>query len=188
MLKRALQHRCVPTTKPSILRFADICRGACIDQGAAASTAPAYKLLKPLGKGTFGTTYLAQLDATAELVALKRIDALNSLERDAALAEYELMLQLQHALLVGARGVIVEPQELGQFRISIVMEYCDGGDLGQYVRHIQFLTEMDACRILKSVVAALDVLHSRAMPRDCASRLEARQRAVVLKRRSEISA
>jgi serine/threonine protein kinase len=130
---------------------------------AAASTAPAYKLLKTLGKGTFGTTYLAELTATAERVALKRIDALNSLERDAALAEYELMQRLQHALLVGARGLIVEPQELGQFRISIVMEYCDGGDLGQYVKLNQPLTEVDACRILKLVVAALEVLHSRGI-------------------------
>jgi serine/threonine protein kinase len=83
-----------------------------VHQGAAASTAPAYKLLKTLGEGTFGTTYLAQHAATAELVALKRIDALNSLERDAALQEYELMQRMQHALLVGARGVIVEPLEV----------------------------------------------------------------------------
>ena len=120
-----------------------------------------YKLLKVLGKGSFGTTYLAQHAATAERVALKRMDVLSSHERDKALAEYEFMQRLQHALLVGARGVIVEPLELGQFRISIVMEYCDGGDLGQYVRHNHPLTEADACRILKSVVAALDVLHSR---------------------------
>ena len=134
-------------------------------QGAPATIAPApaYKLLKVLGKGSFGTTYLAQHAATAELVALKRVDVLNSHERDKALAEYELMQRLQHALLVGAREVILEPLELGQFRIGIVMEYCDGGDLGQYVRHNHPLAEADACRILKLVVAALDVLHSRGI-------------------------
>ena len=134
-------------------------------QGAPATIAPApaYKLLKVLGKGTFGTTYLAQHATTAELVALKRIDVLNSLERDKALAENELMQQLQNALLVSARGVIAELLELGQFRISLLMEYCDGGDLGQYLQRIQFLTEMDACRILKLVVAALAVLHSRGV-------------------------
>ena len=122
-----------------------------------------YDVVGVIGKGSFGTTYLAQHAATAELVALKRIDVLNSQQRDKALAEYELMQRLQHALLVGARGVIVEPLELGQFRISTVMEYCDGGDLGQYVRHKHPLTEADACRILKLVVAALDVLHSRGI-------------------------
>ena len=87
-----------------------------VRQGASATIAPApaYQLLKTLGKGSFGTTYLAQHAATAELVALKRIDVLNSHERDKALAEYELMQRLQHALLVGSRGVIVELLELGQ--------------------------------------------------------------------------
>jgi serine/threonine protein kinase len=43
------------------------------------------------------------------------------------------------------------------------MEYCDGGDLGQYLQKNKPLTEADVCRILKLVVAALDVLHSRGI-------------------------
>ncbi len=134
-----------------------------VRQGAAAGAATAYTVVKVLGKGSFGTTYLAQHAVTEQRVALKRIDVLNSVERDAALEEYRVMHTLQNALLVSAFEVIVEPLELGQFRISIVMEYCDDGHLRDYVQQHQPLTEEDARRILQLVVAALDVLHSHGI-------------------------
>ena len=128
-----------------------------------AGAAPAYKVDKVLGKGSFGTTYLALHAVTGHRVALKRIDVLNSVERDAALEEYRIMHSFQHALLVSAFEAIVEPLELGQFRISIAMEYCDGGHLGDYLQQHRPVTEADACRILQLVVAALEVLHSRGI-------------------------
>jgi serine/threonine protein kinase len=132
-------------------------------QGAAADKAPAYKEIKVLGKGSFGTTYLAEHTATSQLVAPKQVDAVSSVERDAALEEYRLMHALQHVRLVSAREAFVEPLKLGQFRVNIVMEYCDGGRLGEYLQQHQPLTEADVCRMLKSVAAALAVLHSRGI-------------------------
>jgi serine/threonine protein kinase len=132
-------------------------------QDAAVDKAPAYKEIKVLGKGSFGTTYLAEHTATLQLVALKQVDAVSSVERDAALEEYRLMHALQHVRLVSAREAFVEPLKLGQFRVNIVMEYCDGGHLGEYLQQHQPLTEADVCRMLKSVAAALAVLHSRGI-------------------------
>ena len=132
-------------------------------QGAAADKAPAYKVLKVLGKGSFGTTYLAEHTATSQLVALKRIDAVSSVERDAALKEYRIMRELQDVRLVSAREVFVEPLELGQFRVNIVMEYCDGGHLGEFLQKHKPLTEADAGRVLKLVASSLAVLHSRGI-------------------------
>jgi serine/threonine protein kinase len=123
----------------------------------------AYKVLKVLGKGSFGTTYLAEHTATSQLVALKQVDAVNSAERDAALEEYRLMHALQHVRLVSAREVFVEQLELGQFRVNMVMEYCDGGHLGEYLQKHKPLAEVDVCRVLKSVAAALAVLHSHGI-------------------------
>ena len=120
-------------------------------------------MLKVLGKGSFGTTYLAEHTSTSQLVALKRIDAVSSVERDAALEEYRLMHTLQHVRLVSAREAFVELIKLGQFRVNIVMEYCDGGHLGEYLQKHQPLTEADACRMLKSVASSLAVLHGRGI-------------------------
>ena len=136
---------------------------SCGLQGAAVSKAPAYKVLKVLGKGSFGTTFLAEHIASAQLVALKRVDVVDSVERDAALEEHRIMHAVQHVRLVSAREVFMEPLELGQFRVSIVMEYCDGGHLGEYLLRLKPLTEADACRILKSVAAALAVLHGHGI-------------------------
>ncbi len=96
-------------------------------------------------------------------MAMKRVDVINTVERDAALEEYRIMRELQHERLVSAREAFVEPLEHGQFRVNIVMEYCDGGHLGERFQQHKPMTEADACHILKSVVAALAVLHGRGI-------------------------
>ena len=59
---------------------------------------------------------------------------------------------------MSALDCFVEPMELGQYRVNIVMEYCDGGDLKQYIERNRPLSEAAVCTILVPIVQALPFL------------------------------
>ena len=59
---------------------------------------------------------------------------------------------------VSALDCFVEPIELGQYRVNIVMEYCDGGDLKQYIEQNRPLSEAAMCTMLVPIVQVLQFL------------------------------
>merc|ERR1711924_582366 len=100
---------------------------------------------------------------TRKQVALKVVEVENDTAARRAVREYKKMHELNHASLVRALDCFVEPMELGQQRINIVMEYCEGGDLAGYLRRNRPLDEAKVCSFLVPLAEALQFVHMKAL-------------------------
>lgn len=90
-----------------------------------------YSRQKVLGRGSFGTCWLATDTATGEHVAVKDIAVagMSGRDADAAVAEVELLRGLRHPYIIRYREAFCH----GGF-LSICMEYAAGGDLHSRVK------------------------------------------------------
>lgn len=118
-----------------------------------------YKYLKEIGKGTFGSVYLAE---DRETQAIRAIKVIQKGKRGSNVQEVKneigLLTQLDHPNIVQ----IYECYEsISSF--CIVTEYCAGGELFEFiVRHKQ-LSESMAARIISQVLSAIAYCHSQGI-------------------------
>ena len=115
-----------------------------------------------LGRGQFGTTYLVEKAGEDQPFAEKRLVCSNLDEANKAIDEAQAMKQ-GSPHLVTIHDTWLSKGDYGSFIAHIVMEYCDGGDLGGYMKTSK-LEEADAKLLLTGVVAALAHLHNLKKP------------------------
>eukprot|EP00928_Gymnodinium_smaydae_P028809 TRINITY_DN21873_c0_g1_i1.p1 TRINITY_DN21873_c0_g1~~TRINITY_DN21873_c0_g1_i1.p1 ORF type:complete len:954 (-),score=181.30 TRINITY_DN21873_c0_g1_i1:178-3039(-) len=122
-----------------------------------------YKKIQLLGQGSFGAAYLVQQRGTPEvrLVAKEvRLGHLSEKEREATLAEAELLRQVAHPSIVGYVESFFEGT-----RLHIVMEYADGGDLAGKIRQKreeeETMRESRIMLIVAQLLLALQHIHAR---------------------------
>jgi len=117
-----------------------------------------YRRLKLLGQGSFGAAYLVHpRDAPDVLFAAKqvRLAHLSPAERDAALAEAELLRRVDHPNVVGHISSFLDGEKL-----HIIMEYADGGDLsGKIKEHKDEQTVFRESKIMLIFVQLAMALH-----------------------------
>jgi serine/threonine-protein kinase ULK3 len=123
------------------------------------STAPV-TLVKAVGKGAFGYVYLAIDKATKEERALKVID-MKKLSQAPQYLESEV--QILEKLSYSAFPYVV--RMYGKFKINehdlgVVMEYCDGGDMREYLLKHQRLDEQTAKKFMNDFALGLIFLES----------------------------
>eukprot|EP00937_MAST-01D_sp_MAST-1D-sp2_P005030 g5030.t1 len=121
--------------------------------------------LEQVGRGSFGTVCRARLLATHELVAVKKLP-LGLAEEDAADVETEVstMQQFAHPNVVRYIGAL---RRMEQRQLWIVMEFCDGGSVADFVRRHGPLREPCIVAVLRGALRGLSYLHSKpAIHRD----------------------
>ncbi len=93
-----------------------------------------YRFVNHLGSGSFAQVYRAVHDNNGEQVAVKAIlgKKLNSKLRENLECEIRILKDFKHPNIVGLHG-IDKTSSRGEF-IFLVMEFCDGGDLHQYLQ------------------------------------------------------
>lgn len=91
-----------------------------------------YKVLRPVGKGSFGKVYLAQNIVDKKNYCLKviKLKGIPPKEREACRNEVMLMQRLQHPNIVAYKDSFFAN---GRDNLCIVMTFADGGDLGQRI-------------------------------------------------------
>mgnify|MGYP002626160335 CR=1 FL=1 len=118
-----------------------------------------YLLNKEIGSGGFAKVFEATHIPTGEKVAVKIMDKaqifaeplnLNRIQREIAI------------LKIVRHNNIIKLYELMETadKIYIVMEYCNGGELFDYIVSKQHLTERQACRFFQEIINCLEYLHS----------------------------
>ncbi|CAF1090684.1 unnamed protein product [Adineta ricciae] len=115
-----------------------------------------YEILNKLGKGSFGTVYRVQNKATAVFYAVKTIPKkLGNKSKSFSLDnEVKLLTEVNHPNLIRLHEVLESPQNL-----YLIIELCEGGELGGYVKSNGSLPEQTVKQIMTKLISALHYLH-----------------------------
>ena len=89
--------------------------------------------IKVLGEGAFGKVYLMRHRIERALMCVKVIKVKNipKKEREACRMEVGLLKRLQHPNIVGYKDSFLAKNKES---LCIVMQFCDGGDLGGVIK------------------------------------------------------
>ena len=119
-----------------------------------------YILGVELGSGAFGKVVLGKHIITGENVAVKILDKiiLNQTPEDYELVKNEMTILklVKHKYIIQLYEILQTPNH-----IFIVMEYCDGKDIMDYILSRNFLTELDSLKYFQQLINALFYLHSQ---------------------------
>jgi serine/threonine protein kinase len=121
-----------------------------------------YEPLRILGVGGFGVTFLCRLKLSGGLVAIKAIEA-EGLDRDAGtvMREAAALDELQHPAIVRLRhGGYAGP---GRTHPYLVMDYFEGENLEEWVRHHGVLPVPVAVEVGRQVADALRAAHGHGI-------------------------
>ena len=117
-----------------------------------------YLIKKTLGKGSFGKVKLGIYLPNKEKVAIKIVDKRKIKEKDDLIRikrEFEMLSKFDHPNII----LIVEIFET-QNRYYSVMEYCEGGELFNYIVKKRYLSEEEASFFFYQLISGLEYLHS----------------------------
>eukprot|EP01116_Phalansterium_solitarium_P016463 TRINITY_DN3830_c0_g1_i4.p1 TRINITY_DN3830_c0_g1~~TRINITY_DN3830_c0_g1_i4.p1 ORF type:complete len:1404 (-),score=508.12 TRINITY_DN3830_c0_g1_i4:741-4952(-) len=117
-----------------------------------------FKILKPISRGAFGRVYLAVKKRTEDLYAikiLKKSEVVLKNMVDHVIAEKSILALTQNAFVVKLFYAFQSEKYL-----YLVMEYCNGGDLGSLLKTLEIFDQNMACVYIAETVLALEYLHS----------------------------
>ena len=117
-----------------------------------------YLIQKTLGKGTFGKVKLGIYLPTHEKVAIKILDKSRIVEKDDEIRvkrEFEMLTLFSHPNVI----LVAEIFENSQSFYS-VMEYCEGGELFNYIVKNRRLCQDEAAFFFYQLINGLEYIHS----------------------------
>ena len=119
-----------------------------------------YELLAELGKGSFGIVYRVRRKSDGVILVLKQINIaqLPAPLRSAALNEVKILSSLDNPYIVKYYDSFIEKNML-----NIFMEYCEGGDLSQYMKQFNGkpLHENKIWKFFIQMCLGLDYIHQK---------------------------
>ena len=118
-----------------------------------------YILHGEIGSGGFAKVVQGTHIPTGEKVAIKIMDKIqlftDPLNLRRVKSEISLLKIVRHKNIIKLYEVIETPQ-----KIYLIMEYCEGGELFDYIVQKQNLTERQSCKFFHEIIDALEYLHS----------------------------
>ena len=93
-----------------------------------------YKVLQPLGEGSFGKAFLCKKESDGSLCVIKQIliEGMDQKEKDEVLNESTILSKLDHPNIIKFYDVFESKKP--KHMINIVTEYADGGDLSEKIK------------------------------------------------------
>ncbi|KAF0744333.1 hypothetical protein Ae201684_000821 [Aphanomyces euteiches] len=129
-----------------------------------------YEEIRQLGSGLYGDIYLCNRRSDNEIVCVKHVDVthLSQEQRDGCWNEVRISEELHHPNIIAHHGAFLDESPDCGAILGIVMEYCDGGDLAEWLyRHHQSLDEATVLPIFVQIAMALHHIHrSQVLHRD----------------------
>uniref|UniRef100_A0A7S0WKH2 Calcium-dependent protein kinase n=1 Tax=Chlamydomonas leiostraca TaxID=1034604 RepID=A0A7S0WKH2_9CHLO len=112
-----------------------------------------------LGKGTFGTTYLATKKGTSEKYAVKVISK-RKLSTPEEIDDVKREVQIMHHLAGHANVVHLKGVYEDKSNVCLVMEVCTGGELFDSIVKRGHYTEKDAATLIRTIVGVVAHCHN----------------------------
>eukprot|EP00201_Polytomella_parva_P011603 CAMPEP_0175073940 /NCGR_PEP_ID=MMETSP0052_2-20121109/20920_1 /TAXON_ID=51329 ORGANISM="Polytomella parva, Strain SAG 63-3" /NCGR_SAMPLE_ID=MMETSP0052_2 /ASSEMBLY_ACC=CAM_ASM_000194 /LENGTH=341 /DNA_ID=CAMNT_0016341963 /DNA_START=37 /DNA_END=1059 /DNA_ORIENTATION=+ len=135
---------------------------------ASRELAVKFKVLKFLGKGSYGSVYLVQRLLDGQTYALKEMDvrSMNQAEKEDSINEIRLLASVQHPNVISYNEAFLDGN-----RLCIIMEYAPEGDLAKIIKKHQMMKrpipEDFIWRSWIQIVIGLQALHGmRILHRD----------------------
>ena len=118
-----------------------------------------YLLNEEIGSGGFAKVVQGIHIPTGEKVAVKIMDKeqifSEPLNLDRIQREIRILKIVRHKNIIKLYELMETPN-----KIYLVMEYCNGGELFDYIVSKQHLTERQACRFFQEIINSIEYLHS----------------------------
>ncbi|UZJ56454.1 hypothetical protein CBS101457_005774 [Exobasidium rhododendri] len=133
-------------------------------QNSAASVLDGYEPLEVIGSGTFGLIRKVKRISDGKIFARKELqfDRMTDRDRKQIVAEVNILRGLQHENIVKYEERFIDRENQ---ILYIVMEYCEGGDLGSTIKRCRktstLLPEEMVWSYVSQMVLGLDACHYR---------------------------
>lgn len=114
-----------------------------------------YQFERELGRGGFGTVFLAREDVSHRLVAIKQLNSQDTTRQKAIIHEMQMVSQFNHPNIVTYHHQFSESGLL-----FIVMEYCAGGSVRDAITSRK-VSPTDALSWIQTLAEALDFVHGK---------------------------
>lgn len=114
-----------------------------------------YRLERELGKGGFGTVFLAREDVSHRRVAIKQLNSQDATRQAAIVHEMQMVSQFNHPNVVTYHHHFSENGLL-----FLVMEYCAGGSVRDAIESRK-VTPAEALNWIQTIAEALDFVHGK---------------------------
>ena len=121
-----------------------------------------YRVIRTIGKGTFGTVSCVERVVDGKIMVWKELDygPMNDREKQHVVSEVNFLRELRHPFIVKYYDRIIDRQKM---KLFIVMESCDGGDLQRLIktcrREKAYLREDKVWKMFAQLVLALSECH-----------------------------
>ena len=123
-----------------------------------------YELICQIGKGNFGSISKIIRKSDQKVLVWKELDygQMSEKEKQQIVSEVNILRELKHQNIVRYYDRILDKKHA---KIYIIMEYCEGGDLGQLIKRCKknkdYIAEDVIWKIFTQVVLALHLCHTR---------------------------
>ena len=117
-----------------------------------------YLIKNTLGCGTFGKVKLAIYLPTHEKVAIKILEKSKMAEKDDQIRlerEFEMLAQFNHPNLIMVTEIFESDNNY-----YTVMDYCEGGELFNYIVKKKYLSEKESSFFYYQIISGLEYMHS----------------------------
>ena len=120
-----------------------------------------FKIIKELGKGSYGTVYTVKSLIDSNIYVMKKMELnhLNPRQQNECYREVSILKKVSHKNIIKYYSSFLENNIL-----YIIMEYAELGDLysliKHYKKHSKFFSELDLWKISSEILTGLDYLHS----------------------------
>ncbi|CAK86205.1 unnamed protein product (macronuclear) [Paramecium tetraurelia] len=116
-----------------------------------------FTVVKTLGLGTFGLVKLAIHQITQEKVAIKILEKSKIID----VADVERVSREIHILKLIRHKHVIQLYEIIETKkyIFLVMEFCDGGELFDYIVKHQKLSEIEASKFIQELISGIEYIH-----------------------------
>ena len=117
-----------------------------------------YDLIKDIGEGNFGKVKLSILKATNEKYAIKILDKkkLKTQTKSSSYNEIEIISKLSHPNIIHVEKILEDEQNY-----YIIMEYCDNGELFEYIVNKEKLSQEEASTLFYQLINGVEYIHKQ---------------------------
>ena len=117
-----------------------------------------YALIKDIGEGNFGKVKLSVLNSTNQKYAIKILnkEKLKQQTKSSSFNEIEIISKLNHPNIIHVQKILEDNKNH-----YIIMEYCDNGELFDYIVNKDKLEQIEASIFFYQLINGVEYLHKK---------------------------